>query len=94
MLNYGINKGLYLGMKKYSSGQRGAPAKGIGRRLAARGFKSLLLRQNICRCSSMVERDLAKVDTRVRFPSSAPLKTKALIRELLIFLKNIYVTNY
>ena len=45
MLNYGINKGLYLGMKKYSSGQRGAPAKGIGRRLAARGFKSLLLRQ-------------------------------------------------
>ena len=65
-------------MKKYSSGSRGAPAKGIGRRLVARGFKSLLLRQNyVCRCSSMVERDLAKVDTRVRFPSSAPLKINA-----------------
>ena len=26
-----------------------------------------------CRCSSMVEHDLAKVDTRVRFPSLAPV---------------------
>ena len=89
MLNYDINKTLYLGMKKYSSGQRGAPAKGIGRRLAARGFKSLLLRQfgKIRRCSSMVERDLAKVDTRVRFPSSAPLK-------IIPFYKGIlYLTN-
>ena len=36
-----------------------------------RGFDSRPDRH--CRCSSMVERDLAKVDTRVRFPSSAPL---------------------
>ena len=37
------------------------------------------------RCSSMVERDLAKVDTGVRFPSLAPLKTKPL-KELFLFI--------
>ena len=27
---------------------------------------------SLCRCSSMAERQLPKLDTRVRFPSSAP----------------------
>lgn len=36
-----------------------------------RGFDPRLDR-HYCRCSSMVERDLAKVDTGVRFPSPAP----------------------
>ena len=33
-------------MEKYSSGRRGVPAKDVGRAFPARGFKSLLLRQN------------------------------------------------
>ncbi len=37
------------------------------------GFESRLDR-HLCRCSSMVEHDLAMVDTGVRFPSSAPLE--------------------
>ncbi len=86
-------------MEMYSSGRRGAPAKGIGRATGARvrispsppylrssgvvvnmppchggdrGFESHLDR-HLCRCSSMVEHDLAMVDTGVRFPSSAPV---------------------
>lgn len=38
-----------------------------------RGFKSRPDR-HYRRCSSMVERNLAMVDTRVRFPSPAPLR--------------------
>lgn len=38
-----------------------------------RGFESHLDR-HFCRCSSMVEHSLAKADTGVQFPSSAPLK--------------------
>ncbi len=33
-------------LEKYSSGPRGAPAKGVGRLKPVREFKSLLLRQN------------------------------------------------
>ena len=40
----GSETGVY-GTEKYSSGRRGAPAKGVGRELPAREFKSLLLRQ-------------------------------------------------
>lgn len=36
-----------------------------------RGFESHLDR-HFCRCSSMVEHSLAKADTGVQFPSSAP----------------------
>lgn len=39
-----------------------------------RGFESHLDR-HFCRCSSMVEHSLAKADTGVQFPSSAPLIT-------------------
>ena len=37
-----------------------------------RGFESHLDRHFFCRCSLMVEHNLAKVDTGVRFSSSAP----------------------
>ena len=89
--------------EQYSSGRRGAPAKGVGRETGARvqippappsrqirssgvvanmppchggdrEFDPRLDRHHKCRCSSMVERDLAKVDTGVQFPSLAPLK--------------------
>ena len=40
-----------------------------------RGFESHLDRHS-CRCSSMVEHSLAKADTGVQFPSSAPFKIK------------------
>ena len=39
----------------------------------------------LCRCSSMVERDLAKVDTAVQFRSSAPWSSKLRIAELFYF---------
>ena len=42
-----------------------------------RGFDPRLDR-HFRRCSSMVERDLAKVDTGVRFPSPAPMTLKPL----------------
>ena len=40
-----------------------------------RGFESHLDR-HFCRCSSMVEHSLAKADTGVQFPSSAPYVNK------------------
>ena len=44
MLQVSAETGVYS-TQKYSSGRRGAPAKGVGRILPAREFKSLLLRQ-------------------------------------------------
>lgn len=67
-----------IGMRKYSRGRRGGPAKALGRVSGARVQippSSPFIYK--CRCSSMVERHLAKVDTRVQFPSSAPSKMKA-----------------
>ena len=50
------------------------------------GFESRLDR-HLCRCSSMVEHDLAMVDTGVRFPSSAPLEYSGpIIRSFFLFL--------
>ena len=42
-LSANFNKSEYL--RKYPSGRRGSPAKGVGWIKPARGFKSLLLRQ-------------------------------------------------
>ena len=72
-----------IGMRKYSRGRRGGPAKALGRVSGARVQippSSPFIYK--CRCSSMVERDLAKVDTRVQFPSSAPVKMIALNKGL------------
>ncbi len=48
-----------------------------------RGFDSRLFRQQICKCSSMVELQPSKLITRVRFPSLAPSKRNA--REIEFF---------
>ena len=76
-----------LGMKKYSRGSRGGPAKALGRHCWRAGSNPAFFATN-CRCSSMVERDLAKVDTRVRFPSSAPNRKykNALIKAFFIIM--------
>ena len=75
-------KGTKLGMKKYSRGRRGGPAKALGRVSGAR-VQIPPSSPVICRCSSMVERDLAKVDTRVQFPSSAPSIETRISKEVL-----------
>lgn len=50
-----------------------------------------IIKTLICRCSSMVECQLPKLNTRVRFPSSAP-KIQRLKTSCNIFL--YYVENY
>ncbi len=46
------------------------------------GIYAILDRQSTCRCSSMAECQLPKLNTRVRFPSPAPCKKP---RKVLIF---------
>ena len=83
-------------MEKYSRGWRGAPAKGVGRVLPARGFKSLFLRSNCKKCLQFGKHS-AKIKIRRRkletagFYGKSPCECSDLAKGTKNFIKNLKI---